>query len=148
MVDNYKVITLCGSTRFKDEFLQTQKDLTLQGNIVISVGLFGHAGDSEVWENMDEGTLTKTKEMLDDMHKRKIDMADEIFVINVGGYIGNSTRSEIEYAKEHGKIVRYLEDDLNKDNINNMVSLEEYKNYLVNFYSWPMDGAKSFIKKR
>lgn len=124
MVDNYKVITLCGSTRFKDEFLQTQKDLTLQGNIVISVGLFGHAGDSEVWENMDEGTLTKTKEMLDDMHKRKIDMADEIFVINVGGYIGNSTRSEIEYAKEHGKIVRYLEDDLNKDNINNMVSLE------------------------
>lgn len=135
MVDNYKVITLCGSTRFKDEFLQTQKDLTLQGNIVISVGLFGHAGDSEVWENMDEGTLTKTKEMLDDMHKRKIDMADEIFVINVGGYIGNSTRSEIEYAKEHGKIVRYLEDDLNKDNINNTVSLEEYKNYLVNFYS-------------
>lgn len=108
MVDNYKVITLCGSTRFKDEFLQTQKDLTLQGNIVISVGLFGHADDSEVWENMDEGTLTKTKEMLDDMHKRKIDMADEIFVINVGGYIGNSTRSEIEYAKEHGKIVRYL----------------------------------------
>lgn len=108
MVDNYKVITLCGSTRFKDEFLQAQKDLTLQGNIVISVGLFGHAGDSEVWENMDDGTLTKTKEMLDDMHKRKIDMADEIFVINVGGYIGNSTRSEIEYAKEHGKIVRYF----------------------------------------
>ena len=95
----YKVITLCGSTRFKDEFLKVQKDLTLQGNIVISVGLFGHSGDSEVWENMDEGTLTKTKEMLDDMHKRKIDMADEIFVINVGGYIGESTKSEIEYAK-------------------------------------------------
>lgn len=60
--------------------------------------------------NMDEGTLTKTKEMLDDMHKRKIDMADEIFVINVGGYIGDSTRSEIDYAIEHGKKVRYLED--------------------------------------
>ena len=87
MVKNYKVITLCGSTRFKDEFLKVQKDLTLQGNIVISVGLFGHSGDSEVWENMDEGTLTKTKEMLDDMHKRKIDMADEIFVINKNGYI-------------------------------------------------------------
>ena len=58
---------------------------------------------------MDEGTLTRTKEMLDDMHKRKIDMADEIFVINVGGYIGDSTRSEIEYAKEHGKTVRYYE---------------------------------------
>jgi hypothetical protein len=59
---------------------------------------------------MDEGTLTKTKEMLDDMHKRKIDMADEIFVINVGGYIGDSTKSEIKYAKEHGKTVRYLEE--------------------------------------
>lgn len=109
MVGNYKVITLCGSTKFKNEFLKVQKDLTLSGNIVISVGLFGHSGDSEVWEDMDEGTLTKTKEMLDDMHKRKIDMADEIFVINVGGYIGESTKSEIEYAKFHGKKVNYLE---------------------------------------
>ena len=58
---------------------------------------------------MDEGTLGKTKAMLDDMHKRKIDMADSIFVINVGGYIGESTRSEIEYAKLHGKGVEYLE---------------------------------------
>ncbi|MBR5961082.1 MAG: hypothetical protein IKZ98_08800 [Clostridia bacterium] len=102
MVGKYKVITLCGSTRFKDEFMEAQKQLTLEGNIVISVGMFGHAGDNEVWT---EGT----KEMLDDMHKRKIDMADEIFVINVGGYIGESTRSEIEYAKKTGKNVRYLE---------------------------------------
>lgn len=109
MNKKYKVITLCGSTRFKDQFMETQKRLTLQGNIVISVGLFGHSGDSEVWENMDEGTLTKTKEMLDDMHKRKIDMADEIFVINVNRYIGDSTKSEIEYAKKHGKKVNYLE---------------------------------------
>jgi hypothetical protein len=109
MVGNYKVITLCGSTRFKDEFMEAQKRLTLEGSIVISVGLFGHSGDNEVWENMDEGTLTKTKEMLDDMHKRKIDMADEIFVINVGGYIGSSTRSEIEYARMTGKAIRYLE---------------------------------------
>lgn len=109
MVGNYPVITLCGSTRFKDEFMEAQKRLTLEGNIVISVGLFGHSGDREVWENMDEGTLTKTKEMLDDMHKRKIDMADSIYVINVGGYIGDSTRSEIEYAKAHGKQVFYLE---------------------------------------
>ena len=109
MIGRYKVITLCGSTRFKDEFIEAQKRLTLEGNIVISVGLFGHAGDAEVWENMDEGTLTKTKEMLDDMHKRKIDMADEIYVINVGGYIGSSTRSEIEYAKATGKGIRYLE---------------------------------------
>ena len=87
----YKVITLCGSTRFKDQFIEAQKRLTLEGNIVISVGLFGHSGDYEVWN---EGT----KEMLDDMHKRKIEMADEIFVINVGGYIGSSTKSEIDIA--------------------------------------------------
>lgn len=111
MVGKYKVITLCGSTRFKDQFMEAQKRLTLEGNIVISVGLFGHSGDVEVWENMDEGTLTKTKEMLDDMHKRKIDMAGEIFVINVGGYIGSSTRSEIAYAAEKGKIIRYLEEN-------------------------------------
>jgi len=110
MIRKYKVITLCGSTRFKEEFLNVQKDLTLKGNIVISVGLFGHSGDFEVWENMDEGTLTETKEMLDDMHKRKIDMADEIFVINVNGYIGESTKSEIEYAIKMGKKVNYLED--------------------------------------
>ncbi len=110
MVGGYKVVTLCGSTRFKDQFMEAQKRLTLEGNIVISVGLFGHSGDQEVWENMDEGALTKTKEMLDDMHKRKIDMADGIFVINVGNYIGSSTRSEIEYAKAHGKEVIYLEE--------------------------------------
>ena len=110
MVGKYKVITLCGSTRFKDAFMETQKKLTLEGNIVISVGLYGHSGDSEVWEGMSEDMLTKTKIMLDDMHKRKIDMADEIFVINVGGYIGSSTRSEIEYAHATGKPVRYLED--------------------------------------
>ena len=109
MVGKYKVITLCGSTRFKDEFMEANKKLTLEGNIVISVGLFGHSGDNEVWENMDEGTLTETTKMLDDIHKGKIDMADEIFVINVGGYIGDSTRSEIDYALKHGKIVRYLE---------------------------------------
>ena len=53
----------------------------------------------------------RLKEMLDDMYKRKNDMADEIFVINVGGYIGSSTRSEIEYATATGKAVRYLEEN-------------------------------------
>ena len=111
MVGNYKVITLCGSTRFRDEFFKVQRDLTLKGNIVISVGVFNHWEDSKVWEKMDEKTMKKTKEMLDDMHKRKIDMADEIFVINVGGYIGESTKSEIEYAKMHGKKINYLENN-------------------------------------
>lgn len=107
MVGRFKVITLCGSTRFKDAFLETQKRLTLEGNIVISVGLFGHSGDDEVWK---EGT----KEMLDNMHKRKIDMSDGIYIINVGGYIGESTRSEIDYAIRNGKTVEYLE-PLTKD---------------------------------
>ncbi len=102
MVGKYKVVTLCGSTKFKDDFMRVQKELTLQGYIVISVGLFGHSGDNEVW-------IEGTKEMLDDMHKRKIDMADEIYVINKNGYIGSSTRTEIEYAKSKGMPVRYME---------------------------------------
>ena len=102
MVRQYNVITLCGSTRFKDAFMEAQKRLTLAGNIVISVGLFGHSGDDEVQA---EGV----KAMLDDMHKRKIDMADGIYVINVGGYIGQSTHSEIEYARAAGKTIQYLE---------------------------------------
>ena len=102
MVGKYKVVTLCGSTKFKEQFLNVQKKLTLDGCIVISVGLFGHSGDEEVWK-------PGTKEMLDDMHLRKIDMADEVFVINVGGYIGDSTKREITYAESKGKKINYLE---------------------------------------
>lgn len=101
MIKNYKIVTLCGSTHFKEQFMEVQKRLSLAGNIVISVGLFGHSGDDEVWN---EGV----KEMLDDMHLRKIDLADEIFVINVDGYIGESTHREIAYATQTGKPVRYL----------------------------------------
>lgn len=126
MVGNYKVVTLCGSTRFKEQFMEAQKRLTLAGYIVISVGLFGHAGDQEVWDGMDEGTLSKTKEMLDDMHKRKIDMADEIYVINVGGYIGDSTRSEIQYAEEHGKTVRYYQDDRKDDVLRQLAEARQH----------------------
>ena len=61
MIKDYKIVTLCGSTRFKEQFLETQKRLTLEGYIVISVGLYGHSGDDEVWK-------PGTKEMLDDMH--------------------------------------------------------------------------------
>lgn len=104
-LEKYKVVTLCGSTRFKEDFIEKQEELTLQGYIVLSVGLFGHADAKYASEITPEVKL-----MLDDMHKRKIDMADEIYVINVGGYIGSSTRSEIEYAKKTGKKVGYLED--------------------------------------
>lgn len=105
MIGEYKVITLCGSTKFKDTFMEQQKRLTLDGNIVISVGCFGHSGDI---------FTDQQKIMLDDMHKRKIDMADEIFVIDVNGYIGNSTRSEIDYAKATGKKVNYYTEWLEK----------------------------------
>lgn len=108
MVGRYKVVTLCGSTKFKDDFMRVQKELTLQGCIVISVGLFGHSGDDEVWNK-------GTKQMLDDMHKRKIDMADEIYVINKNGYIGSSTKSEIEYAKSKGIPIIYMETNNEKE---------------------------------
>ena len=103
MIGNYKVITLCGSTKFKEDFERVNRELTLMGNIVISVGCFGHAGDTFTEEQ---------KVMLDDIHKRKIDMADAIYVINKDGYIGASTRSEIQYALRLGKQIIYMEDDL------------------------------------
>lgn len=104
MVGKYKVVTLCGSTKFKDEFLKVQKQLTLEGNIIISVGMFGRA-DGEF-----ESVITpEIKVMLDDIHKRKIDMSDEIYVINKNGYIGESTKGEIEYAIKTGKGINYLE---------------------------------------
>ena len=98
----YKVITLCGSTRFKEEFRLIEKALTLAGNIVISVGVFEHSGDAEATEE-------EIKRKLDDIHKAKIDMSDAIFVINVGGYIGESTKKEIEYAKMKGKKILFYE---------------------------------------
>ncbi len=116
MVNKFKVITLCGSTRFKDAFLRVQKQLTLEGNIVISVGMFGHSGDEEVWK-------PGIKDMLDRMHLSKIDMSDEIFVINVDGYIGESTSREIAYAHAHGKKVNYLEQPSSNQS-NNDIKME------------------------
>lgn len=99
-----------------DKYFRLGKNLNQRDTIAVRRMVDGYlkllypdSGDSEVWDGMDEGTLSKTKEMLDDMHKRKIDLADGIYVINVGGYIGDSTRSEIAYAKAHGKKVEYLE---------------------------------------
>lgn len=102
MKGDFKVITMCGSTKFKNEFLQEQKRLTLEGNIVFSVGFF---------EQCEGGApLTPAqKKMLDAMHRRKIDMSDEIFVVNKDGYIGESTSSEIEYAIQRGVKVKYME---------------------------------------
>ncbi|WP_442601032.1 hypothetical protein [Paenibacillus sp. KN14-4R] len=93
------VITLCGSTKFKDQFEQANAFLTLQGNIVISVAFFEQSDGFEITEEQ--------AELLGNLHFRKIDISDEIFVIDVDGYIGNSTKREIQYAKEKGKAVHY-----------------------------------------
>ena len=103
MPEKYPIITLCGSTKFKNDFIRIQRELTLKGHVVISVGLFGHA-DGEYQTVLTE----EIKEILDDMHLQKIDMAEAIYMINPGGYIGNSTKKEIEYAKAQGKQVHYM----------------------------------------
>lgn len=98
-----KIVCLCGSTKFKDAFIKANFDETMSGKIVLSVGWFSHF-DGDIY------TPTKQeKEALDELHKRKIDLADEVFILNLGGYIGESTRSELEYAKRHGKSIRFLE---------------------------------------
>ena len=96
------IITLCGSTKFKDQFMEAQKELTLEGHIVISVGCFGHADQ--------DPRIEASKDMLDKMHFQKIDMADAIYVVNVDGYVGSSTSREIEYAKSSGKLIIYHEE--------------------------------------
>jgi hypothetical protein len=97
-----KIVCLCGSTRFKKEFEEANFNETVRnGRIVLSVGCYTHA---------DKRCLTVLdKEILDELHKRKIDLADEVLVLNVGGYIGESTKNEIEYAESQGKPIRYLE---------------------------------------
>lgn len=86
----FPVVTLCGSTKFKEKYLEVQRRYTLDGWIVISVGCFGHADGEELHGDV--------KQMLDTMHLRKIDMADRVHIINVGGYVGGSTGKEIWYA--------------------------------------------------
>lgn len=94
-----RIITLCGSTKFKKQFEQTNAYLTLQGNIVISVAFFEHSEGIEITKEQ--------ADLLGTLHLRKIDLSDEVFVIDVDGYIGESTRKEIEYAEEQGKLIRY-----------------------------------------
>ena len=111
----HKVITLCGSTKFKDDFIRKQQELTLEGWIVLSVGVFVHNTDIEITE--------KQKIELDKIHKDKIRISDAIYVINKDNYIGESTKSEIEFAKEHNKTIFYMEEEENYKNL-----LEEYNN--------------------
>jgi hypothetical protein len=99
------VVCLCGSTRFADEFNRQRKDLTERGEIVLSIEVVTTQAREQDPPHADPAL----KARLDELHKRKIDLADYVLVVNPGGYIGKSTRSEIAYAAAHGKPVRYLE---------------------------------------
>ncbi len=105
-----KIYTLCGSSRFPEAFNIVNAHLSLCGHIVISLGLFGHADEPRGarFLTSDGDESTSEKRNLDQLHLRKIDLADAIFVVNVGGYIGSSTKREIEYARAHGKQVEWL----------------------------------------
>ena len=104
------ITTLCGSTRFPDAHMLAMAHLSMCGRIVIPLGLHGHAdypqGARFLTSDGDEST--PEKQGLDQLHFRKIDLSDGIFVVNVGGYIGSSTKREIAYAREHGKTVEWL----------------------------------------
>jgi len=102
-----KIVCLCGSTRFYRHFLEANYLFTIGGSIVLSVGFYPHAQAEMHGE--DFGATPDLKARLDELHLRKIDLADEVYVLNVGGYIGESTRNEINYAIANGKPVFYLE---------------------------------------
>lgn len=97
-----EIVCLCGSTKFKDEFRSENKRLTMNGKIVLSVSFFGHADDIDLSDD--------EKRKVDKLHKRKIDISDRVHVIDVNGYVGESTRSEIEYAKQSQMPITWYSD--------------------------------------
>ena len=99
-----QIVCLCGSTRFMDVFHQAAWELTLAGNIVLTVGVCKHAED-----HGGEALGQHVAQRLDKLHLRKIDLCDTVLILNVGGYIGESTQRELEYAQAHGKHVVFLE---------------------------------------
>lgn len=101
------IVCLCGSTKFYKQFQEANYRFTMDGKIVLSVGFYPHAVNEMHGEGV--GITEEQKRALDELHKRKIDLADEVFVINVGGYIGSSTTSEIHYAWKLQKPIHYLE---------------------------------------
>jgi len=104
-------VTLCGSTRFSEAFQKAMLEETLAGKIVLSIGC-DMRSDDEIFAKMDDQQKTRTKEELDRLHLDKIERSDEILVLNVGGYVGQSTAREIAHAMQLGKRVRYLRDTI------------------------------------
>lgn len=101
------IVCLCGSSRFYQQYQEAEYRETMAGRIYLSIGFYPHAPKDFHGEGV--GATSDEKIALDELHKRKIDLADEIFVLNVGGYIGDSTKSEVTYARAVGKPVRWLE---------------------------------------
>ena len=120
-----KVVCLCGSTRFYQEFQKANFEQTMEGHIVLSVGFYPHSSEQVHGENI--GITPEKKLELDALHKRKIDLADEVLVLNIGGYIGDSTRSEIEYSYAHNKKVLYKEEP-STDLVRDMRNLNKEEN--------------------
>lgn len=104
-----RIVTLCGSTRFYEAFQEWNYRLTMGGEIVLSVGFYPHSTAEAGKHGEGVGHDSAEKIALDELHKRKIDLSDRVFVLNVGGYIGEGTRSEIAYAEAVGVPVDYLE---------------------------------------
>ncbi|SFW11700.1 hypothetical protein [Amycolatopsis australiensis] len=104
-----KITVLCGSTRFSDAFRTANLRLTLEGHIVLSIGCDTKSDADLASAQLFGPEIANAKMRLDRLHMRKIDLADEVLVLNVGGYIGESTRNEITYATRLGKPIRYLE---------------------------------------
>lgn len=106
-----RIVVLCGSTRFSDAFREASLTETMAGHIVLSIGC-DLRSDHELWSDRTAEQVAVIKAELDELHKRKIDLADKVLVLNVGGYIGDSTRSELAYARALGRPVRFLEPEL------------------------------------
>lgn len=108
--DRPKIVCLCGSTRFYEAFQKANYEETMAGRVVLSVGHYPHIKDGGIVEHgQNYGCTPEEKIKLDALHMHKIDLADEVLILNVGGYIGESTRNELEHAKRTGKLIRFLE---------------------------------------
>ena len=115
--DRPKIVCLCGSGRFKEAFEYAEFNETLAGNIVLTIG----CNTKDIERSND---LSKLKPMLDELHLRKIDLSDEVYILDVNGYIGESTASELEYAKLHGKQIKFLSKDLDYEVIHDLHKLD------------------------
>jgi hypothetical protein len=104
-----RIVCLCGSTRFYAQFQEANYRLTMQGEIVLSVGFYPHAA-AEHGHGEGVGHDSAEKVSLDELHKRKVDLADYVYVVSEGGYFGDSTAGEIVYAVRNRKQVLFAEE--------------------------------------